>query len=143
MESKEFHLCKGCKKKDAKTQYELFHTYVKRYIAICQRYVEHEDDAKDLVQECFITIFNKIDSFEWQGENSFEKWMRRIVANIGVNHYQKNKKKQKISIDLTDDIAEEKYEEIELTGFDELLPDHLNSYQISDEDLIESLKNLP
>jgi RNA polymerase sigma-70 factor (ECF subfamily) len=143
MENKEFRLCKDCKNKDAKAQYELFHSYVKRYIGICERYVEQNDDAKDLVQECFITIFNKIDSFEWQGDHSFEKWMRRIVANIGVNHYQKYKTKRNINIELTDDIAEDSNEELEINGFNEITPDHLNNYQISDDDLLECIKTLP
>jgi RNA polymerase sigma factor (sigma-70 family) len=143
MEIKEFQLFKACKKNDKHAQYEVFHKYMRKFLAICERYAERDDDAKDLVQDSFITIFNKIDSFEWQGEHSFEKWMRRIVTNIAVNHYNKEKTKQNVSIDDIDDVIEDIYEEVELIGYYELTPQHLSSYHISDDELLESIKCIP
>jgi len=143
MKIKEFQLYKGCKENNSNIQFEVFNRYLKRFIAICERYVNTNEDAQDIVQESFITIFNKIDLFNWKGDGSFEKWMHRIVTNRAVNHYQKYKTKQYISLENTDDVIDDEYEYIEILGYKELIPEHLNTYDIPDNELLETLKMLP
>jgi RNA polymerase sigma-70 factor, ECF subfamily len=39
-------------------------------------------DVDDLLQETFLRALQKIGSFEWQGEDSFLRWLRGIGANV-------------------------------------------------------------
>ena len=53
---------------------------------VCVRYVGRED-AKDILQDGFLTIFDKIDTYK--GEGSFEGWMRKIFVNASLMHIRK------------------------------------------------------
>lgn len=46
---------------------------------VCLRYLKNDADAQDALQETFVAAYRKIDSF--QGQGSFEGWVRRIAVN--------------------------------------------------------------
>lgn len=47
----------------------------------------NREDAEDVLQEGFITLFNKLDSY--QGTGSFEGWARKIFVNTALMHLRK------------------------------------------------------
>lgn len=83
--------------------YKKYYGYV---MAIIIRYVKQEVDAEELVNECFVRIFRKLESFnmdidEENLEKSFRAWIGRIAANISIDFLRS--KKQLYSIeDLSD-----------------------------------------
>jgi RNA polymerase sigma-70 factor (ECF subfamily) len=46
---------------------------------VCLRYANNREEAKDLLQEGFIKVFDCLHQFKFEG--SFEGWMRRVVVN--------------------------------------------------------------
>jgi len=46
---------------------------------ICLRYASTRDEAKDLLQEGFIKVFDCLHQFKFEG--SFEGWMKKVVVN--------------------------------------------------------------
>jgi len=46
---------------------------------VCLRYANNRDEAKDLLQEGFIKIFDCLHQFKFEG--SFEGWMKKVVVN--------------------------------------------------------------
>lgn len=58
-----------------------YERYVGLLTAVCSRYVVDPSDVKDILQESFIKIFDKIDSFDFRGEGSVKAWVSRIVVN--------------------------------------------------------------
>jgi RNA polymerase sigma-70 factor (ECF subfamily) len=56
---------------------------------ICYRITNDPDDAKDVLQEAFLSAFKNLGSFK--GESSFGAWLKRIVVNSSINHIKKNK----------------------------------------------------
>ena len=56
---------------------------------ICYRITNDPDDAKDVLQEAFLSAFNNLKAFK--GESSFGAWLKRIVVNSSINHVKKNK----------------------------------------------------
>lgn len=56
-------------------------------MSICLRYTHSEHEAKDLIHEGFIKIYSKIK--EYNGEGSFEGWMKRIIVNNAIDHCRK------------------------------------------------------
>lgn len=54
--------------------------------AVCLRYARHRSEAADLLQEGFIRVFGKLDSFRMEG--SLEGWVRRIMVHTCINHYR-------------------------------------------------------
>ena len=57
--------------------------YMRRAFAVSWRLLGNREDAEDLVQETFITVLRKIDTFE-RGR-AFSPWFFRILVNRGLN----------------------------------------------------------
>lgn len=77
---------------------------------VCLRIVQNREEAEDLLQECFIDIFNKLNT--WRGEASFGSWVKRIVVNRSINHI-KRKKMNWVDENNLNNIGEEEDEEVE------------------------------
>lgn len=78
-----------CKKRERAAMAELFGMLAPKIKGICYRYTGNAFDAEDLLQETFIIVFTKLDSFKEEG--SFEGWVRRIAVNTSINWLKKNK----------------------------------------------------
>lgn len=82
-------LIKACISGDRSAQYALYKQYSKAMYNICYRITNDPDDAKDVLQEAFLSAFNNLSAFK--GESSFGAWLKRIVVNSSINHVKKNK----------------------------------------------------
>jgi RNA polymerase sigma-70 factor (ECF subfamily) len=51
--------------------------------------VRNEVDAEDLLQNAFIDVFTKIDSYRF--ESTIGAWIKRIVINTCINHFKKRR----------------------------------------------------
>jgi RNA polymerase sigma-70 factor, ECF subfamily len=49
---------------------------------VCLRYGNSRDEAKDLLQEGFIKVFDCLHQFKFEG--SFEGWMKKVVVNSAL-----------------------------------------------------------
>lgn len=63
----------------------LYETHVQYLFSVCRRYITDPEDAKDVLQESFIKIFNNLHRFEERGPGSMRAWMRRIVVNESLS----------------------------------------------------------
>ena len=68
-----------CKKNDRQAQKALFSKYAPKMMGVCLRYSKNYDDAQDILQEGFIKVFKKIDTF--QGKSSIATWMSRARSS--------------------------------------------------------------
>jgi RNA polymerase sigma-70 factor (ECF subfamily) len=84
-------IIKQCKKQKPEAQKIIFEEYSPEIMGVCMRYVKDFDIASDIVQETFITVFSKID--QYQGNGSFEGWIRKIAVNANLMYLRANKKK--------------------------------------------------
>tara|TARA_Y100000589_G_scaffold329951_1_gene378101 strand:+ start:1026 stop:1625 length:600 start_codon:yes stop_codon:yes gene_type:complete len=90
VDSEILNLINLCKKGDRKSQFDLYGRYSGLLFAVALRYTKTKIDAEDVVQNAWVKIFSKLDSFS--ENNSFEGWMRRIVVNTAITLYRKNQK---------------------------------------------------
>lgn len=56
---------------------------------ICLRMVRNEADAEDLLQNAFVDVFTKIDSY--RGDATIGAWIKRITINTCINYLKKRK----------------------------------------------------
>ncbi len=82
-------LIKALVKGDRKTQKLFYEHFYGKMLAVCYRYANDADEAKDLAQEGMIKVFKKIKSFKNSG--SLEGWIRRIVVNNAIDRTRKKK----------------------------------------------------
>ncbi len=93
-------LIEACNLNDAAAQRELYNRYSSIMFGICFRYAHRKEDAEDMLQEGFIKIFSKINSFEHKG--NFDGWMKKVMIYTCINYLKKNKKfTEQISLDAT------------------------------------------
>ena len=83
----EEEILKQCLKGDRAFQKILYNRYAGKMLAVCFRYADGREEAEDVLQEGFITVFEKLHQF--RGEGSFEGWIRKIMVNKSLEHYRK------------------------------------------------------
>ncbi len=57
-------------------------------LGISMRYLRCLDDANDVTQETFISVYDKYDQYD--PEKKFEPWLRRIAVNTALMYIRKN-----------------------------------------------------
>ncbi len=77
-----------CKKGDRTAQRSMYDRLAPKMFPLCIRYVGDRFTAEDVLQNGFVTLFSKIDSYK--GDGSFEGWARRIFVNTALMHLRKN-----------------------------------------------------
>ena len=79
-------LIKGCIRQNRKAQEALYNTYKQTLFSLCLKYCSNTAEAEDNLHNAFIEIFTNIGKFNGQG--SFEGWMKRITINKAIDSYK-------------------------------------------------------
>jgi RNA polymerase sigma factor (sigma-70 family) len=61
------------------------------------RIVKDSFEAEDIMQDSFLTAFTKLDSLK--ESVTFGSWLKRIVINNSIYHYNKNNKYNEVALD--------------------------------------------
>ena len=76
----------GCLKGNKRDQELLYRRYASKLYTVCLQYSRDDDEAKDVLQEGFIKIFENLHSYKTEG--AIENWMRKIVVNVALEKYR-------------------------------------------------------
>lgn len=79
---------------------ELISRHENKVYALALRYTKSEEDAEEVVQDVFVTLFKKAKSFE--GKSAFTSWLYRITVNAALMKLRKRKQEKAI---LTEDLS--------------------------------------
>ncbi|MEW6468827.1 MAG: RNA polymerase sigma factor [Bacteroidota bacterium] len=85
----EQEIIKGCLRNDRNCQKKLYERFYSKMLVVCLRYAKNRDEAKDMLQEGMLKVFDNLKHFGNKG--SFEGWIRRIITNCAIDHLRKNK----------------------------------------------------
>ena len=66
--------------------------------ATASRYMQSEDDAKDVLQNAYVKIFQNISKIDYINEASTLAWMKRICINEALNLIRKKKSWDRIQV---------------------------------------------
>jgi len=107
-------LIEACKKGSDKARFQLYQMYSKAMFNVCYRMLNNREDAEDMLQEIFVLVFQKLESFRY--ESSFGSWLKTITINKCINFLNK-RKTELVYCDEIDryDQAQDDEETIELT----------------------------
>lgn len=100
---------------DRRMQEELYQRFSPRMYGVCLRYAGNTEEAEDILQEGFVKVFKKLDSY--RGDGSFEGWIRRIFVNTAIEHFRRKRYLQPVTekeentlegnyLSVLDDLAE-------------------------------------
>ncbi|MCK4630743.1 MAG: RNA polymerase sigma factor [Bacteroidales bacterium] len=87
-------IIKSCIIKDEAAFRKLVDRYSDFAFTVAFRIMNDDDESKDIVQESFITVWNKIGGFNT--EKNFSNWLYRIIVNKCYDSLRKRKRKQLI-----------------------------------------------
>lgn len=120
---------KKCQRGDRKSQSEIYQIYAGKLFGICLKYSPNKQQAEDNLQDSFITIFEKIDQFNFKG--SFEGWMKRITVNVCLQKYRKQNVLNVVTDEYPDRVEVEMEEEsIPLKYLLQLIQELPNRYRM-------------
>lgn len=105
-----------CLSGDRKAQHTLYQRYCDAMYNVCYRMLGNEADAEDALQESFIDIFRKLDSF--RAESSLGAWIKRIVINHCLNVFKKRAIKFEELNEHAPEVAEIEYADDEEITFE-------------------------
>jgi len=106
-------LIDACRQGNAKAQFEIYKLYYKAMYNSCLRILNNTQEAEDVMQEAFLSAFDKINSYK--GEVSFGAWLKRIVVNKALDYLKKNKIDCLPIDDKIHQLSEEEIEKNEFT----------------------------
>lgn len=84
----EKRLIRLAKKGDSGAQKGLYDWLSPKMFAVCLRYMGDRMAAEDVLQDGFVTLFAKLDSYS--GVGSFEGWARKIFVNTALMSLRKS-----------------------------------------------------
>lgn len=94
---KHLTIVRRCIDGDRAAQKEIFDSLSGKMLSLCLRYTADYDTALDLLQDGFVTLFTKMDTYK--GDGSFEGWARKIFVTTCLMFLRK-KDALKMSEDL-------------------------------------------
>ena len=113
-------LIERCKQGDPRAQKAIYDSLSGKMGAVCLRYMGDRDAAEDILQDGFVTLFTKLDSYS--GEGSFEGWARKIFVNTALMSLRKKDVlRQTEDIETAWNISSEAPGTISQIGYKELL----------------------
>ena len=80
-----------------KVIYSSFYGYA---MAICDRYVNNQDDALEILNDGFLKIFKEIHHYKPAYKDvisSFKGWLRKIMVYTAIDHFRKYQKHQLVA----------------------------------------------
>lgn len=92
----EQELALRCVRNDRDAQGELYARYSSRLYAICLRYIEDREEARDLMHDCMIKAMDNFKSFRYVSEGSLYAWLSRITVNMAINRLKESSRFRQI-----------------------------------------------
>ena len=119
-----------CKKEDRKAQAQLYRNYSSKLFGISLKYSRNKTEAEDNLHDSFMTIFEKIG--QYNGNGSFEGWMKRITVNTVLQKYRKEERLNVVS-ENTEEVVEidSSYEDINLQTLLQYIQELPNKYRLT------------
>jgi RNA polymerase sigma factor (sigma-70 family) len=95
-------LIEGCKRQDVHYQKLLYERFANQMMGVCLRYCNSRMEAEDVLQDSFVKIFDKINSYK--NMNSLSGWVKTVVINTALR--SQDKRINKFEPKSVDDIHE-------------------------------------
>lgn len=90
-------LIAGCKKGKEDCLEEILSRYAQKAFNLALRLTRNHDDAEEVLQDVFVTVFRKIGGFE--GKSSFSSWLYRVTVNSALMKLRKRRQEKSVLLE--------------------------------------------
>ena len=94
-------LLERCRRGDDLAWEALVRRYQARVYAVGLHYMRNPDDARDMAQEIFLRMYQRLDTF--QGGETFLPWMLRLARNVCIDSLRRRKARPPASSETEDE----------------------------------------
>ena len=122
------NIINGCLAGDRRDQELLYRRHASKLYAVCLQYSGNDEEARDILQEGFIKIFENLHHYKHEG--SFEGWMRRITVNIALEKFRNRHNLYRV-------------DDIDMIQEPDAEPDNQDYAGLEANDLLEIIRELP
>ncbi len=89
-------IIEGCVNKDITCEQLLYKSFYGYVAGVTLRYLREREMVKELVNDVFLKIFNKIQDFHFVGDDPeltkvFKGWIGKITANMAIDKFRSHK----------------------------------------------------
>lgn len=128
MKPEESNLVKACRKKNQRALKELYERFAPSMFSVCLRYTHSDEDARDVMHDGFIKVFDNLDQL--RTDDSLSAWMKSIMVNTAISRLRREK--HRVDVDVTDEAF------VQYTAYDD------NAFDSIDMELImKAIRQLP
>ncbi len=117
----------GCKNNDRRAQKNLVDTFAPYLFAVSRRYMRDDQEANDVIQDAFISIFGNIQNFKSE-PYALKAWMRQITINAALQKIRKTCRSREVLPETMKDDRDE-------------MPDIYGKFDV--EDIMKIINELP
>ena len=119
-ETFDIQLIDSCRKGNRVAQKVVYDRLAPRMFPVCIRYVGDRTVAEDILQDGFITLFTRLDSYK--GDGSFEGWARKIFVTTALMYLRKKDAlKMSDDLDAARGLKTDTTSQVENIGYKELM----------------------
>lgn len=83
-------LIQGCIRNERSAQEKLYRLFYPRMMALVKRYIDHSEQAEEVMNNGYLRAFQKIGQYNFQG--SFEGWLRKIIFHAVADYVKQHTK---------------------------------------------------
>jgi len=118
-----------CIEDDRLYQEAFYKKFAPKMYAVCKNYAESRDEAMDFLQDGFVSVFNNLHKYRFEG--SLEGWVRKIIVFRTIEALRRKKRYQEV------------LSEIDTTGYTDPEEYELENISTPVEKIKELVNNLP
>ncbi len=93
----DLELIKEFRSGDQSSFEELLSRYSNKVFSLASRLTRNAEDAEEVLQDVFVTVHRKIESFE--GKSSFSSWLYRVTVNAAFMKLRKRRQDHSIAFE--------------------------------------------
>lgn len=113
-------IIKGCRKQHRRSQKELYKMFYAYGMSITLRYAASRGEAAEILNDAFMKVFSNIKKYDTK--RPFKPWLRRIIINTAINHYNKTKRYHELeNRDLPENGLSKEEQVISGISYDEII----------------------
>ena len=103
-------LIEKCIEDDRLYQEAFYKKIAPKMYAVCKNYAESRDEAMDFLQDGFVSVFNNLHKYRFEG--SLEGWVRKIIVFRTIEALRRKKRYKEVlsQIDNENSVEPEEYE---------------------------------
>ena len=107
-------LIQKCIEDDRLHQEAFYKKFAPKMYAVCKNYADSGDEAMDFLQDGFISVFNNLHKYRFEG--SLEGWVRKVIVFRTIEAIRRKKRYKEVLSEIEPESVEQEEFELENTN---------------------------